>query len=234
MSSNCPQCGAPLNVDLQSEMVTCHYCGNRSFTERRRPPTAQVQQQPTPQVQQWKYGIWFWACTGIVFLIGPCISVVPLVVGAISRPSLPAPVLVPETTRAPAPQSAPATIPTTSATYAKPSDPAKAVAGPRAVAVAKPENAPSSEPTAPFDRSAAQGALNGVDLKACKRADGPNGSGHMTIVFAPNGTVSSAVVNGSPFSGTPVGSCIAGKYRNAHVAPFSGDPVTVGKSFSID
>ena len=213
-------------------MVTCRFCGNRSFTERRRPPTAPVQQQPAqqhaPQVQQ-KYGIWFWACIGVVFLIGPCM----VFDGAISRPSLPAPVVAPETPRGPAPQSAPATIQTTSATPAKPPDPAKAV-GARAVAAGKAENAPSSESTAPFDRGTAQAALSGVDVKACKRADGPVGSGHVTIMFAPNGTVSSAAVDAPPFSGTPVGSCIAGKYRDTHVAPFSGGPVAVGKSFSLN
>ena len=261
VSSNCPQCGAPLDVNPESEMVTCRFCGNRSFTERRRPPTAQVQQQPTPQAQQvtpQSTPTWFWACIGAMCLI-PFISFGFIFVGsAISRPSRPAPVVVPETPRVSAPQSAPATIPTTSAASAKPTDePAKAVAGPRAAAVAKPENAPSpavadpraaavakpvnapsSEPTGPFDRSAADDAIDNVNLKPCKTPDGPVGFGHITIVFAPNGTVSSAVVDVAQFAhsfpGTPVGNCVAGKYRNAHVAPFSGNPVTIGKTFFVE
>jgi hypothetical protein len=54
------------------------------------------------------------------------------------------------------------------------------------------------------------------------------------ITFAPNGSVSSAVVDGGPFPGTPVGGCIAGKFRGAHVPAFGGGPVSVGKSFTIN
>src|SRR5436190_2103270 len=61
--------------------------------------------------------------------------------------------------------------------------------------------------TAPFDRGAAQGALGGVNVQSCKKADGPTGSGHVKITFAPNGSVSSAVVDSGPFPGTPVGGC---------------------------
>lgn len=46
-SSKCPQCGAALEVDPRSEVVTCHYCGHRSIVEwqgRQRPPTVQVEQ----------------------------------------------------------------------------------------------------------------------------------------------------------------------------------------------
>ena len=88
--------------------------------------------------------------------------------------------------------------------------------------------------TAPFDRGAAQGALGGVNVQSCKKPDGPTGSGHVKITFAPNGSVSSAVVDSGPFPGTPVGGCIAGKFRGAHVPPFGGGPVSVGKSFTIN
>ncbi len=88
--------------------------------------------------------------------------------------------------------------------------------------------------TAPFDRGAAQGALGGVNVQSCKKPDGPTGSGHVKITFAPNGSVSMAVVDSGPFPGTPVGGCIAGKFRAAHVPPFSGGPVSVGKGFTIN
>ncbi len=88
--------------------------------------------------------------------------------------------------------------------------------------------------TAPFDRGAAQGALGGVNVQSCKKPDGPTGSGHVKITFAPNGSVSSAVVDGGPFPGTPVGGCIAGKFRGAHVPAFGGGPVSVGKSFTLN
>ena len=101
-------------------------------------------------------------------------------------------------------------------------------------AVAAPDPNAGGGSTAPFDRGAAQGALGGVNVQSCKKPDGPTGSGHVKITFAPNGAVSSAVVDGGPFPGTPVGGCIAGKFRGAHVPAFSGGPVSVGKSFTIN
>jgi predicted Zn finger-like uncharacterized protein len=88
--------------------------------------------------------------------------------------------------------------------------------------------------TAPFDRGAAAGALGGVNVQSCKKPDGPTGGGHVTITFAPNGSVSSAVVDQGPFPGTPVGGCIAGKFRAAHIPPFAGGAVKAGKSFTIN
>jgi predicted Zn finger-like uncharacterized protein len=97
-----------------------------------------------------------------------------------------------------------------------------------------PSNANAGGSSAPFDRGAAQGALGGVNVQSCKKSDGPTGSGHVKITFAPNGSVSAAVVDGGPFPGTAVGGCIAGKFRGAHVPPFSGGPVSVGKSFTLN
>ena len=121
---------------------------------------------------------------------------------------------------------------------AKP-EPPKDFAGALAAAAGKPATeAPKDNSgggsTAPFDRGAAQGALGGVNVQSCKKPDGPTGSGHVKITFAPNGSVSSAVVDSGPFPGTPVGGCIAGKFRGAHVPPFGGGPVSVGKSFTIN
>ena len=128
---------------------------------------------------------------------------------------------------------------------AKVPDPPKAPEAPKdfgsalAAAAGKPKDTPvdtggGGGSTAPFDRGAAQGALGGVNVQSCKKPDGPTGSGHVKITFAPNGSVSSAVVDGGPFPGTPVGGCIAGKFRGAHVPSFSGGPVSVGKSFTIN
>jgi hypothetical protein len=117
-------------------------------------------------------------------------------------------------------------------------EPPKDFAGALAAAAGKPKEAPAETggggSTAPFDRGAAQGALGGVNVQSCKKPDGPTGSGHVKITFAPNGSVSSAVVDGGPFPGTPVGGCIAGKFRGAHVPAFGGGPVSVGKSFTIN
>lgn len=105
-----------------------------------------------------------------------------------------------------------------------------AAAGKKADAPAAP--APASG--APFDRGAAAAALGGVNVASCKKPDGPSGSGHVTVTFGPDGSVQTAIVDQGPFPGTPVGGCIAGKYRGAHVPPFGGAPVRVGKSFTIN
>jgi len=118
-------------------------------------------------------------------------------------------------------------------------EPPKDFAGALAAAAGKPKEAPSDTgggggATAPFDRGAAAGALGGVNVQSCKKPDGPTGAGHVTITFAPNGSVSSAVVDQGPFPGTPVGGCIAGKFRAAHIPAFAGGAVKAGKSFTIN
>jgi predicted Zn finger-like uncharacterized protein len=88
--------------------------------------------------------------------------------------------------------------------------------------------------SAPFDRGAATAALGSVNVASCRKGDGPTGAGHVKVTFAPSGNVSSAVVDAPPFAGTPVGGCVAGKFRGAHIPAFSGGAVTVGKSFVIN
>jgi hypothetical protein len=56
----------------------------------------------------------------------------------------------------------------------------------------------------------------------------------VSITFSPSGRVSSAIVDQPPYAGTSVGGCVAGKVRGAHVPPFAGGNVPVGKHFSID
>lgn len=85
-----------------------------------------------------------------------------------------------------------------------------------------------------FDRGAAAASLGSVNVRACKRGDGPVGSGHVTVTFTPDGSVVSAVVDSGAFPGTAVGACVAGKFRGARVPPFADAPVRVGKSFRID
>jgi hypothetical protein len=88
--------------------------------------------------------------------------------------------------------------------------------------------------TAPFDRGAAAAALGSISVSGCKKSDGPTGSGHIKITFAPNGSVQSAVVDQPPFAGTAIGGCVAGKFRSAHIPAFAGAPVPVGKSFVVE
>lgn len=95
----------------------------------------------------------------------------------------------------------------------------------------KPADDGSGKP--PFNRGEASAALSGVNISSCKKPDGPTGNGHVVVTFDPSGSVQTAVVDDGPFPGTPVGGCIAGKFRGAHVSAFSGSPVKVGKSFSL-
>jgi predicted Zn finger-like uncharacterized protein len=98
---------------------------------------------------------------------------------------------------------------------------------------APPAQAPQAS-SAPFDRGAAAAALGAVSVSGCKKSDGPTGSGHIRVTFAPNGSVQSAVVDQPPFAGTPVGGCVMGKFRSAHIPAFAGAPVSVGKSFIVE
>ncbi|MGH7327179.1 MAG: hypothetical protein ACREJX_02400, partial [Polyangiaceae bacterium] len=90
--------------------------------------------------------------------------------------------------------------------------------------------------TAPFDRGAAAGTLGTISssLGSCKKGDGPTGSGHVKVTFSPSGNVKAVDVDQPPFAGTSEGGCVAGKFRSAHVPPFSGSEITVGKSFQIN
>lgn len=90
-------------------------------------------------------------------------------------------------------------------------------------------------PKPPFDTAAAKAALETASSSAasCKKDDGPTGRGKVQVTFSPNGRATSANVIEGPFGGTPVGGCIAKIFRGAKVPAFSGDPVTVAKSFTI-
>jgi len=85
-----------------------------------------------------------------------------------------------------------------------------------------------------FDRSAASSALASVDLVKCKVSGGPRGVGHVSVTFAPAGSVSEVAVDGGPYVKSPVGRCIVAAFQKAHVPAFTGEPVKVGKAFRID
>jgi predicted Zn finger-like uncharacterized protein len=92
-----------------------------------------------------------------------------------------------------------------------------------------------SSGVASFDKKAAAAALSTVasQCTACRRLDGPKGSGRALVTFATSGRVTGVQVVGGAFQGTRVGSCVAGVFRRAKVPSFSGSPVTVSKSFTI-
>lgn len=120
----------------------------------------------------------------------------------------------------------------------------------RAQPASGPTDAPAAEPTdgsasAPaqagaagkaFDRAAAAAALSAAAdaARACKQEGGSTGKGEVEVTFAPSGDVTSALVEGSPFAGTPVGGCVASHFEGVRVPPFDGSPVSIKKSFDID
>jgi hypothetical protein len=55
----------------------------------------------------------------------------------------------------------------------------------------------------------------------------------LSVTFAPSGRVTTAVIDGPPFAGTPEGSCIAAKFRAASIPRFSGGNVIVHRSFGL-
>ncbi len=107
-------------------------------------------------------------------------------------------------------------------------------------APAKPAEKPAEKPEAPasdappFDKGAAIAALSAAagNAPSCKTADGPGGSGKVSITFMPSGRATNTQVSGD-LAGTAVGGCVARLFRSAKVPAFSGDAVTVSKSFSV-
>ena len=94
---------------------------------------------------------------------------------------------------------------------------------------------PPAAPDTEFDRDAARNALAGAAVQAssCRKEGDPTGTANLTITFAPSGRVTSAQVQGPPFSGTATGGCIASTMRRASVPAFSGDFVTVSKTIVV-
>ncbi len=101
---------------------------------------------------------------------------------------------------------------------------------------------------APFDRGAAATALGAVSVVPCAGRDGA--LGHVKVTFAPSGEVTSVKIDGpiesarldsDPSSthasahdaGASEARCIIAAFSAVHVPPFSGGPITVGKTFSV-
>lgn len=107
---------------------------------------------------------------------------------------------------------------------------------------AKKEPAKKEEPASPpssgvasFSKEAAAQALAvaASQTSICKKPDGPTGVGKVQVTFAPSGRATTANIVSGPFGGTAVGGCVSGVFKRAKVPAFSGDPVTVSKSFTI-
>jgi predicted Zn finger-like uncharacterized protein len=109
-------------------------------------------------------------------------------------------------------------------------------AAPAAAPAAPAPAAPAAGGSGDFDRAAALSALSAAATaaQACKKPDGPTGSGRVAVTFANNGTATTANVEGPPFAGTPVGGCVAARFRSVHIPPFGGSVITVRKTFIIN
>jgi len=94
---------------------------------------------------------------------------------------------------------------------------------------------PAEVELGPFDKAAASTALNAALSAAasCRKEGAPNFPFNITVTFATSGVVTTAVVNGPPFAGTPTGGCIAKTFRSARVNPFSGAAVSINKTYQL-
>jgi hypothetical protein len=103
-------------------------------------------------------------------------------------------------------------------------------AGPPLASAQPPPPAPTPFPNGPvpdgeFDAEGAAAAFSNVDFSECGKPTGPIGKGHFTVVFEPDGSVSSAVLDGGPYrEGTPIGDCLIRKLREVRIRPFAGPP----------
>lgn len=84
-----------------------------------------------------------------------------------------------------------------------------------------------------FPYSAASDAFAKIDISSCSQDAGPRGVGHMTVTFTPTGEVQRVRVDRQPFAGTPVGACVALKFRSVRVPAFEGPSVEVSGAFSL-
>ncbi len=147
----------------------------------------------------------------------------------------------------PSPREPPALPSRDPATTAAPKEPTTPpVKEPTTPPVKEPSSPPVKEPEPPkeppkpvgggeFNKGAAQGVLAAAAGAAagCGVTDGPKGSTTLRVTFAPSGRSTQVLVSGPPFAGTPVGSCIASKFRGLSVPPFDGPAVTLTASVTI-
>lgn len=87
----------------------------------------------------------------------------------------------------------------------------------------------------------ARALLDATNIAPCKKPDGPTGKGEATLAIGPNGSVNSVVVtdvtDGGKYAGTPVGGCVAAKYRGVVFDKYTPRPgqtsVTIHYIFDI-
>jgi len=94
--------------------------------------------------------------------------------------------------------------------------------------------APQALPARSFDRELAAKLLGASATRArsCAKRNGPTGTGHARITFAPDGSITAVVID-APFADTDVGRCVAEDMAHVSLPAFDGGPITVGKHFEI-
>jgi hypothetical protein len=109
--------------------------------------------------------------------------------------------------------------------------------------VTAPHPAPSAAPVAaaaetdpPFAAKAAEAALAAAaaSARACRIKGGPTGEARVTVTFAATGDVVYSEAEGPPFAGSATGECVARKFRNARVPPFSGEARSLTATVRIE
>jgi hypothetical protein len=105
---------------------------------------------------------------------------------------------------------------------------------PTASATPAPGSPPAGEPA--FADKAGEAALAAAaeSARSCHRAGGPTGEARVKVTFATTGDVVYAEVEGEPFAGSVTAECVARKFRNAHVPPYTGAPRSFTATVRID
>jgi hypothetical protein len=86
-----------------------------------------------------------------------------------------------------------------------------------------------------IDRSAVAVAIASVGIRAgaCREEGTGAIAVPVSITFLPSGRAARATVNGGPYAGSAVGSCIALALREASVPPFDGEAVNVSTTLHL-
>jgi hypothetical protein len=94
---------------------------------------------------------------------------------------------------------------------------------------------PPPPPGPEFSTEAAKSALEDAAALAatCRQGENMAGAVRVAVTFVPSGQATVAIVEEGVVRGTPVGSCVAAKFRTAKVPPFSGSKVTVRKTLML-
>ncbi len=90
----------------------------------------------------------------------------------------------------------------------------------------------SADPGFPVAAAVSSMKLAASFATDCNVVAGPRGSGTANVTFEKDGHVSSVALS-EPFQGTPVGECVADKFRRVTVPTFTNGPKVTKKSFDV-